>query len=372
MLPACSQHEPQMLSSGSESLLEKAAVSRCWAVRGHAQWSVDIGVGRRSSANMDAASSELAEAGRRQAEISRLINECEQKLADLHHKHSREGGGRGSGRWKKADQNSKDALEGNLKLLRNGVLPNERRATERASAASVQEGAQANAEHHAARQPAPSGRPSTKGSSSAAGGSGATADRASDDDVPDHDDGEESDALRKANYYAVSAQQKAFNEEKTRHFIKTAANQLHAYIEPPDVSKSGCNPAYIGVGKLHVHAPHLYLGFAKPPCPTCGWKSVANDTVKSWGICPARRVYATETDEWVAGQLMLCTVCKQGSDRLKREWKELQDYYEDDEFSEVKEAEAAWKAKTYTYRSYNKDSLKLYAERYPGCAPHTH
>lgn len=69
---------------------------------------------------------------------------------------------------------------------------------------------------------------------------------------------------------------------------------------------------------------------------------------------------------------MLCTVCKQGSDRLKREWKELQDYYEDDEFSEVKEAEAAWKAKTYTYRSYNKDSLKLYAERYPGCAPHTH
>ena len=30
--------------------------------------------------------------------------------------------------------------------------------------------------------------------------------------------------------------------------------------------------------------------------------------------------------------------------------------------------EAAWKAKTYTYRSYNRESIRLYAERYPGCA----
>ena len=61
---------------------------------------------------MDAASAELAEAGRRQAEIDRLIDECEQKLAALHHQHSKEGGGRGSGRWKKGDQSRKDALEG--------------------------------------------------------------------------------------------------------------------------------------------------------------------------------------------------------------------------------------------------------------------
>ena len=33
---------------------------------------------------------------------------------------------------------------------------------------------------------------------------------------------------------------------------------------------------------------------------------------------------------------MLCTVCKQGSDRLKAEWQELRDYYED-----VEQAEAA-------------------------------
>ena len=159
---------------------------------------------------MDAASAELAEAGRRQAEIDRLIDECKTKLAALHHKHSVAGGGRGSGRWKKSDQSAKDALEGNLKLLQSGVLPSERRAAaERARAESVQASALLNAAHHAASQPPPSGRPATNaaGSGGTAGG-GATAGHASEDDVPDHDDGEEEDALRKANYYTVSAQQK--------------------------------------------------------------------------------------------------------------------------------------------------------------------
>ena len=323
---------------------------------------------------MDAAIAELDESGLRAAEIDRFINECTKKLAALHHRHSKAGGGSGSGRWKKSDQSAKDALEDNLKEARAGFLPGERRAAARASAASVQESARQNAAHHAASEPPPSGRPAinTAGSGGAAGGSGAAAGRASDDDAPDHDDGEEDDALRKANYYTVSAQQRAFNEEKTRVFVKTAANLPHAYFEPPDISKSGCDPAYIGVGKLHVHAPHLFLGYAKPPCPTCGWKSVDNDTIKTKGVCPARRVYAAEIDEYVSGLKMLCTVCKQGSDRLKTEWQELRDYYEDVEqvetASDVKEAEAAWKAKTYTYRSYNKESLKLYAERYPGCA----
>ena len=104
---------------------------------------------------MDAASAELDEAGRRQAEIDRLMTECNEKLAALHHKHSKAGGGSGSGRWKRVDQNAKDALEGNLKLLQSGVLPSERRAAERArrpaSAASVQESARQNAAHHTAR-----------------------------------------------------------------------------------------------------------------------------------------------------------------------------------------------------------------------------
>ena len=237
---------------------------------------------------MDAASAELAEAGRRQTEIDRLIRQCEEKLAALHKSHSKAGGGRGSGRWKQADQKKKDALEANLKLLRSGVLPSERQAAQRASAADVQESARQNAAHHAASQPPPAGRPAASaagGSSSAAGSSGGAAGRASDDGVPDHDDGEEDDELRRANYYAVSAQQRAFNEQKTRDFVKQAANLPHAYFDPPDVSKSGCGPKVIGVGRVHVHAPHLFLGYAKPPCPTCGWKSVDNDTIKTWGVC---------------------------------------------------------------------------------------
>ena len=165
----------------------------------------------------------------------------------------------------------------------------------------MQESARQNAAHHAASEPPPSGRPAinTAGSGGAAGGSGGAAGCASDDDAPDHDDGEEDDVLCKANY-TVSAQ-RAFNEEKTRDFVKTAANLSHAYFEPPDISKSGCNLAYIGVGKLHVHAPHLFLGYAMPPCPTCGWKSVDNDTIKTKGVCPARRVYAAEIDKYVSG-----------------------------------------------------------------------
>ena len=49
------------------------------------------------------------------ADRDRFINECTEKLAALHHRHSVAGGGRGSGRWKKSDQSAKDALEGNLK-----------------------------------------------------------------------------------------------------------------------------------------------------------------------------------------------------------------------------------------------------------------
>ena len=94
---------------------------------------------------MEAARAELDASGLRKVEIDRQMTECKEKLAALHHKHSKAGGGSGSGRWKKRDQDAKDALEGNLKDLQSGVLPSERRAAARASAASVQESARQNA-----------------------------------------------------------------------------------------------------------------------------------------------------------------------------------------------------------------------------------
>ena len=47
---------------------------------------------------MDAAIAKLDKSGLRQAEIDRLMTECNEKLAALHHIHSKAGGGSGSGR----------------------------------------------------------------------------------------------------------------------------------------------------------------------------------------------------------------------------------------------------------------------------------
>jgi hypothetical protein len=57
--------------------------------------------------------------------------------------------------------------------------------------------------------------------------------------------------------------------------------------QPPDVLKKGCDRKLIGVGPCHVHAPHLYLGLPKPPCPKCGWASVDKGAVVTNGWCDA-------------------------------------------------------------------------------------
>jgi hypothetical protein len=52
-----------------------------------------------------------------------------------------------------------------------------------------------------------------------------------------------------------------------------------------------------------MHAPHLYLGLPKPPCPKCGWESVDKGCISLNGWCEARRVYDDGIDEWV------CLMC---------------------------------------------------------------
>ena len=164
--------------------------------------------------------------------------------------------------------------------------------------------------------------------------------------------------------------QAAFNKDKATHFFKAAANLERAYFDPRDVSKSGCDPAVIGVGRLHVFAPHVYLGFALPPCPNHGWHSVDESKVTTKRPCRARRVYAVETDEWVAGQVMLCKLCQAEKQQFQKELDELTEYYEDMEddetAEEIAQAEAKVKAKHYLFRSYNPTTMKLYAQRYPG------
>ena len=79
-------------------------------------------------------------------------------------------------------------------------------------------------------------------------------------------------------------------------------------------------------------------------------------------MCSARRVYARTVDEWLIGTLQVCGTCKEAHDELVAERDELRANCADE--SELREAEAAVKAATYSYRSYNPRSIQLYAQRY--------
>ena len=157
--------------------------------------------------------------------------------------------------------------------------------------------------------------------------------------------------------------QRAFNEKSARAYLNNDVDRKVTRMEPPKLLPSGCQPENIGLGALHMHAPHLELGFPMPPCPRCGWKSVDKNKVSSNGLCPARRVYAPEKDEWVGGLTMRCGLCYDA----KQKAKSRRDIVKEDEYSteeEIAAAEATVKAATYYYRSYNPRSIEIYAERY--------
>ena len=88
---------------------------------------------------------------------------------------------------------------------------------------------------------------------------------------------------------------------------------------------------HIGLGAFHMHAPHLEMGLPLPPCPRCGWKSVDKQKVISRGLCPARRVYAPEVDEWLGGFSLRCGFCYDKQQSLKSRLAELD---EDDDAEE--------------------------------------
>ena len=131
--------------------------------------------------------------------------------------------------------------------------------------------------------------------------------------------------------------------------------------------KAGCDRSLIGVGACHVHAPHLYLGLPLPPCPKCGWLSIDQQQVTTNGMCDARRVYDDGIDEWVVGHKCICAICKKERDKAAEELKELEE--EEAAEEELQEARAALKAASYSYRSYNPISMRIYAERYAWCVP---
>ena len=133
---------------------------------------------------------------------------------------------------------------------------------------------------------------------------------------------------------------------------------------PPKVLPNACQPEDVGLGAFIMHAPHLEIGLPLPPCPRCGWKSVDKEMVTSNGVCPARRVYASEVDEWLGGVSLCCGICLTKKEKLQAKVDEFDEDDKHEYAEEYTEAEAAVKAATYCYRSYNPKSIELYAERY--------
>ena len=332
---------------------------------------------------MQDAHAELAAAGRRQAEIDRRIAEATQKLKDR--AEARKGK---RGRMSSAEQAKEDSLNALLVRLRRGYLPGEMMSTARAPVEQVIGSARQNLQHHAAGGVAPSGRPGQTessghdengepngggsgpnqrdGSGGSSSGGRRSGGRGDDDDGGSDDDDDIEDAGFR-NYYRVTPQQRAFNLEAKEHFKKNAANRTSACFRPKDVLKAGCDRSLIGVGPCHAHAPHLYLGLAKPPCPKHGWPSVDKGCVTTRGWCDARRVYDDGIDEWVIGQRMICSMCKAEYDVAVQELDELDEHWDEEE--DLERARAAVKAASYVYRSYNHISMRIYAERYGWCAP---
>ena len=203
------------------------------------------------------------------------------------------------------------------------------------------------------------GRPS---GSKRARGEGELADDGETSDG-DGDDGDESPEFKQ--FYRVSPAQRSFNEDAAHNYMTHELARSEITVHPDNLLASGCKHELIGVGPVHICAPHMQMGLPMTPCPRHGWASVDGGHVRQWGMCPARRVYAESIDEWVVGTKQVCGLCKAEREERKAELAAVLEESPGNETAvEVRQAKAAVKEATYSYRSYNPQSLQLYAQRY--------
>lgn len=310
------------------------------------------------------AEAELVAAHARWKQRGKLIAETEGKLTAraLARKNKR-------GRMNSSEQAIEDALKAELTRLRANVLPGETMKLSKQPAENVAASARAHSAHHAHAQQVPAGAPHKSGDGVRTAG---------DEEADADDDGEEDPSF--SQFYKMSDAQKVFNKGAVALWRRSAASLDSPTIHPRDLLRSGCSRTLIGVGPCHMHMPDIALGLPLPPCPKHGWASVDDGLVVTWGSCAARRVYESETDSWVVGHKLKCKLCEAGH---KKATARLADLRQDElaTKAEVEEATAAVKAASYTFRSYNLASMKLYAERYawsthphpappPGRTPH--
>ena len=253
----------------------------------------------RALVGMDNAHAALAAAGERQQKIDALIAEKQGKLHKLAADRANKGGGRPNAAhsWQKA------ALEASIAWLQRGLLPEESEQSVRTAQRAADElraSAAQHPQHHAAAGVAPVGRPPSAG-----GGRGGGFDVGSGDDVDDgggRDDDEEDANF--SQYYAVSPAQSQFNKDVAHEYLDGRRDRKVIRVEPDELLASGCKPALVGLGAVHICAPHLHLGLPLPPCPRHGWASADRTTSTNascaqgalrphgvcYGVCMPRRL----------------------------------------------------------------------------------
>ena len=238
------------------------------------------------------------------------------------------------------------ALKAACARLEIGLLPGEHQPAQARPAGFLAASARQNAQHHADAETVPPGR--------LARDAAAARDRNGDQlgvDVDDVDPGDSGDPLGRgrtavdddddeedadfAHFYRVSSNQREFNSLTAKAYRKGEIDRKVTRVVPPQLLPNACQPEHIGLGIFHMHAPQLEMGLPLPPCPRCGWKSVDKQRVSLNGLCPARRVYAAEVDEWLGGYSLCCGICHDKKEELKSKLEHL------DEDEDAEEYEAA-------------------------------
>ena len=278
------------------------------------------------TSDLDAARAALDAAGARQAKIDAQMAIVQGKLDKL----AEERKNKGRGRPCTAHASKVNALESQKKRLQDGLLPGESNPRPMApqTGEEARESAARHPQHHADASAAPAGRPAADRPSGGAraGGRAAGSGAAADGDEDADDDDERDPSFYQ--YYRVSPNQRAFNETVAREYVKGESDRSLSKVEPYELIGGGCQSESIGLGPVHICAPHLHMGLPLPPCPRHGWKSVDEGKLHTRGCCPARRVFGQTVDEWLVGVVITCDICRAEKDEAEGRLAELE---EDDE-----------------------------------------
>ena len=248
----------------------------------------------------------LDAAGERQRKIDSLIAEKQKVLDALAEQRANKGRGRPNAQH----ASRKAAAEASIARLQRGLLPGESEPVRLGAMSNDQlrTSAAQHPQHHAAAGTAPAGRSAGSGASAGGLNDSGGADDDGGEGGADGDDDEEDASFHQ--FYAVSSNQKAFNITVAKEYMKKGSDHKVVRIEPDNLLASGCKKACVGLGAVHICAPHLHLGLPLPPCPKHGWASVDRKKLRTRGFCPARRVYAPTVDEWLVGVVICCEMCK--------------------------------------------------------------